>query len=120
MTAPAVFKVQCPYCSKWRSPAEIIPIGTGGAKICWHCYEWHHQALKMLAGQPPPGCQECGVSFEALEKAAPGGNVRMYVHPKDGIYQVLCRRCSDAYTRKRVDLYGDTKFGWDRKLKGAK
>lgn len=88
--------------------------------MCFHCWQWHQQALKMFAGEPPAGCQECGVTFEALERAAPGGNVGMYIHAKDGIYQVLCRRCSDAYIQKRVDLYADTKFGWDRKLKGGK
>lgn len=88
--------------------------------MCWSCYEWHGKALAMLAGHPPPGCQECGVTFDHLKRITPGGNVRMYLHPKDGIYQILCRTCSDRYTPKRLDLYGDTQFGWDHKLKGAK
>ena len=112
--------MRCHYCSRHRTPHEIINIGTGGAKICWNCYEWHVKALGVLAGHPPPGCQECGVTFTQLKEITPGGNVRMYLHPKDGMYQVLCRRCSDRYTPKRLDLYGDTQFGWNRKLKGAK
>jgi hypothetical protein len=50
----------------------------------------------------------------------PDGNIPMYLHPKDGIYQVLCRCCSDEYERERLDLYGDTLHGELKKLKGAK
>lgn len=74
----------------------------------------------MLAGDPPPGCQDCGVTFDALMERAPDGNVGMCLHQKDGVYQILCRTCSDQYVRKRVDLYGDTLFGEKRKLKGTK
>jgi len=79
--------------------------------MCRRCHEWHLQALKALAGEPPSGCQECGRSFKELEELAPGGNVRMYVHPKDGLYQILCPRCSDRYVRKRRDLVKGTPFG---------
>lgn len=44
----------------------------------------------------------------------------MFLHWKDGVYQVLCRACSDRYERKRLDLYGDTVHGHLKKLKGAK
>ena len=74
----------------------------------------------MLAGAPPKGCQECGVTFATLESSAPDGNVSMYVHQKDAIYQLLCRNCSDAYERKRLDLYGSTVYGHEKRLKGAK
>lgn len=74
----------------------------------------------MLAGDPPWGCQECGVTFADLESATADGNVSMYMHTKDGIYQVLCRQCSDAYERKRLDLFGGTVYGHLKKLKGTK
>ena len=106
-----VIAEKCPYCSKFRHPKEIMPLGTGGAKICWHCYGWHQAAVRVLSGQPPPGCQECGVTFRALSDAAGGGDIRMYIHAKDGIYQVLCKACSDRYVVRRVDLYGATEFG---------
>jgi hypothetical protein len=106
-----VVAVRCHYCSKYRNPKEVMPLGTGGALMCWHCYEWHGHALLMLGGQPPPGCQDCGISFEELRLAYKGGDVKMYLHQKDGIYQILCRRCSDQYVPKRVDLYGATEFG---------
>jgi len=119
-TALPVLKIRCHYCSRNRSPHEIIPIGTGGAVMCFHCYEWHQHALRAFQGQPPPGCQECGLTFAQLSDLTPGVDIRMCVVPKDGLYQVLCKSCSDAYVRKRVDLFGDTQFGWQQKLKGAK
>lgn len=114
-SSPAIFTVRCHYCSHPRTPTEILKIGTGGAIMCWHCYEWHLKALKMLCGQPPPGCQTCGVTFDELAERS-SGDCCMYVHPKDGIYQVLCRACSDRYVPQRVDLYRPTKYGFLKKL----
>ena len=115
MTAPPVITVRCDYCSKQKAPSEFLHIA-GGVAMCRDCYEWHQRALSALAGTPPPGCQACNRTFQELEEAAPGGNVRMYVHPKDGLYQILCPRCSDRYVRKRRDLYGGTPFGREMKL----
>jgi hypothetical protein len=95
-----------------------MAIGTGGAIMCWHCLEWHERAKALFAGHPPPGCQVCGVSFAALCERQPDGDIRMYIHAKDRVYQVLCPACSDIYIRKRVDLYGATAFGHSRKLAG--
>jgi hypothetical protein len=115
-TPQVIIGVKCDYCSKFRSPREMIRM-SGGVKMCWRCWQWHQVALKVLAGVPPPGCQECGVTFAEL-KAATGGDIRMYVHVKDGIYQILCKTCSDKYVPKRVDLYGHTAFGRSQKLTG--
>jgi hypothetical protein len=52
-----------------------------------------------------------------MERCDRDGNVGMYLHQKDGVYQILCRSCSDHYVRQRVDLYGDTEFGDRLKLK---
>jgi hypothetical protein len=107
----------CHYCSRPRSPREILRIGKGGAVMCWLCWEWHLRALRMLCdGTPPPGCQECGVTFAVLRDAAGDGDIKMYLHPKDGVYQVLCRTCSDRYFPKRVDLYRPTQFGSQLKI----
>src|SRR5579872_7592452 len=109
--APAVILDRCHYCSKWVSHHEMVAIGLqqGGARMCWHCYEWHQAALDLLyGGKEPLGCQECGLTTEELRRRAFGGDIQMYVHPRDGVYQVLCKKCSDAYIPKRVDLYGDT------------
>jgi hypothetical protein len=109
--------VRCHYCSKFRHPKEIVRIGTGGAKMCWYCYGWHLHALGKLAASPARACQECGVSYAELEQRDRDGNVRLYVHAKDGGYQLLCAGCSDRYIRRRPDLFRDTKFGWEQKLK---
>lgn len=117
MTAAPIIGVQCHYCSKFRSPREILPIGgPHGAKMCWHCYEWHVAAVKLLAGQIPSGCQKCGLTFAKLQERAGSGDVRMYVHPVDGIYQVLCQTCSDRYVPQRSDLYRRTRFGHLKKI----
>lgn len=110
-----VLCVKCHYCSRWRNPKEVLRL-TGGPVMCWSCYEWHQRALQVLAGTPPPGCQQCGVTFAQLRERSGDGDIRMYVHVKDGIYQVLCRTCSDAYVPKRVDLYGDTAYGAAKRL----
>ncbi len=114
-------RTRCHYCSKFRHQREVVRIGTGGAVMCWACYEHHQEALLSLChGKPPKACHGCGRSYEELEKTSADGNVSMWCHMKDGIYQMLCRPCSDAYERKRLDLYGDTEYGWKKKLKGAK
>ncbi len=105
-----VMRVRCHYCSHFRSGHEVI-YSPGGVVMCWHCYEWHGHALDVLAGNPPPGCQECGLMFEELAARTPDGDCKMYVHPRDGLYAVLCKQCSDAYVLRRVDLYGPTQFG---------
>jgi hypothetical protein len=79
------------------------------------CYEHHLEALRVMAnGAPPKACQACNTAFEDL--AAVRGNSRMYMHSKDGVYQVLCKWCSDAYERKRADLYRSTPYGAAKKI----
>lgn len=117
MILPVVLQVKCHYCSRFRHPKEVIRM-TGGPIMCWRCWEGHQHALRLFQGQPPPGCQMCGVTFKALSDATPGTQVRMFVHWKDGIYQILCKTCSDKYIPKRVDLYGATEFGKSLKLTG--
>jgi hypothetical protein len=120
METPAFqIRIRCHYCSHFRGPGDILHL-PGGVVICLRCWEWHGKAMRMLAGEPPPGCQVCGITFARLREMYPDGNIPMYLHPKDGIYQVLCRCCSDEYERERLDLYGDTLHGELKKLKGAK
>jgi hypothetical protein len=108
----------CHYCQKGRSPYEILHLGTGGALMCWKCHEWHEKAIEAIGGgEMPSGCQACGRSYETLRAESPAGDCKLYLHPCDGIYQVRCRACRDAYLTKRVDLYGPTRFGFLKKLK---
>jgi hypothetical protein len=74
-----------------------------GQIICDVCLDWHNRAIEMLAGAAIPPCQECDAQ----------GETRLYVVPRDGVYQVLCARCVGPYVSKRTDLYRGTAFGAD-------
>lgn len=113
---PLLILETCPSCGKGRSPRDILRFGDGGCvRMCLQCYEHHIKALDMLnTGNPPAACQECNTPAESLRNA--DGNFRMYLHQKDGVYQVLCEWCSDAYERKRRDLYGSTPYGVQKNL----
>ena len=114
-TVPILVKAECRVCGKFRDPREFVHDEVVG--FCWTCYENHLIAMRLLCqGTVPPGCQECGAPSASLE--APNGDVKMYLHPKDGIYQVLCRRCSDHYEHKQSRLYVHTPYGAARKLSG--
>lgn len=103
---------RCNFCSKPRPEFRFHRLTTGQI-ICDYCLEWHMHALEFLGGAPPRGCQECGVTFEALRAASPDVEIaiRMFVIPKDGIYQLLCQACAAPYVQKRNDLYRGTRFG---------
>ena len=107
---PHVVGVRCNWCSRER-PAYRVHRLASNQVICDYCLEWHQAAIDMLAGKPPRGCQQCGISWETLRDSTPGVEVRMYVVPKDGIYQLLCAHCVRPYAGKRADLYGGTEFG---------
>lgn len=116
--------LRCHYCSKFHSPSETISIGTGGVKMCFQCQEWHVGQMNAVAqGGVPPGCFGCRATWDELRlRIAAGDNtseVKMYLTPKDGIYQLLCRTCSDAYEQKRADLFKGTLHGRLKKLTGA-
>lgn len=83
---------------------------------CWKCEQKHQAALDVLAGNPPKACGKCCLTFEELAARTQGAEVSMFLHWKDGIYQVLCRACSDLYVSQRKDLYGPTPFGRERGL----
>lgn len=105
---------RCQYCSQFHSKFRTISMAKGNVRMCDNCYHRHVEALKRFALTPPPGCQTCGTTFDELKAralAAGQGNLRMVVVWKDGIYQVQCGTCSDAYLPKRVDLFKGTPFG---------
>jgi hypothetical protein len=84
---------------------------------CLDCIHWHQHALEVLGGETPQGCQVCKFTWDALKELSGSAEVKMYAVPKDGIYQLLCGACMDRYVRKRADLYGNTQFGAQLKLK---
>jgi len=118
MTAvlPRVVSVRCHYCSKFRHPDDVHPIGTGGAVMCVHCREWHAENVSAITrGGVPKGCFECRITWAELRLRFAAGDkpdeVKMFMVPKDGIYQLLCAKCTDAYERKRADLLRGTLYG---------
>lgn len=111
MNVPNLVKLRCHYCSKERELFRVHRLGHNAQIICDYCLDWHNKAIEFLAGRAMPGCQGCGASWEFLRDATPGVEIRMYVVPKDGIYQVLCPACIRPYVSKRADLYRQTPFG---------
>jgi hypothetical protein len=113
----ALIGEKCPYCTKFRSPRDIIPL-SGGAKICTQCEQRHLEALNALSTGVFTGeCSECGLSAEELraqKRCGPRGE--MAIHFENGIYRALCLVCDAAYVPKRRELYGDTEFGHQQKL----
>lgn len=117
MSAAIVIGLRCNYCGKHRSPGYVQTM-PGGVTICLSCFEWHGKALRLLTeGVFPKSCQMCNLSHEELEAMLGDRYTGMYVHgPVDGIYQVLCPKCSDALRPKQKDRYSGTDFGAKLKL----
>ena len=105
-----VLKVRCNYCSQ-EMPVHRVHKFHRAQTICDKCLDWHNKAMEFLAGDRIPGCQQCERSWEVLRDSTPGVEVKLYVVPKDGVYQVLCRSCVGAYLPKRADLYRGPEFG---------
>jgi hypothetical protein len=112
MTAvPHLVAVRCNWCSKERHAFRVHRMASG-QMICDDCLDWHQHAIAFLGGAVPRGCQECGATWEKLRDADPlAVGVKMYVVPKDGIYQILCALCVAKYLPKRADIYQGTQFG---------
>lgn len=119
MSAIPILGVRCHYCSHFFPASLLINFGESMVR-CFQCQEKHLAALEVLAGKPPQGCGECGLTFEVLadQQSPPAETqVSMFMHWKDGMYQLLCASCDRKYVEGRKDLYGPTRFGWDRKLR---
>lgn len=110
MSPAVVLTLACHFCSKHHFPYRTHRLGSGQL-ICDDCMAGHFHALDVLAGAIPQGCQECGVGFRGLAQSEITDEVRMYVVPKDGILQTLCKHCAHKYTKKRPDLYHGTDYG---------
>jgi hypothetical protein len=107
-----VIAVACNYCSRQRAPFRVHRM-TSGQHICDDCLAWHFHALDFLGGATPKGCQECGRTWETMQAESPDAElaIRVFVVAKDGIYQMLCAPCAQAFLPKTPDLYKGTKFG---------
>ena len=113
--AVPIIGVRCHYCSRFFPPSQVMKFGESMVR-CFQCQQKHLDALEVLAGKPPRGCGECGITFEDLSATVATPQVPMFMHWKDGMYQLLCARCDRKYVEGRKDLYGPTRFGWERKL----
>lgn len=108
---PQLVAHRCNYCSRQLPAFRVHRIAANSQVICDDCLDWHNKAIEFLAGGAIPGCQACGASWEFLHASTLGVEIRLYVVPKDGIYQVLCATCVRPYVSQRADLYRDTRFG---------
>lgn len=108
--ASFLITVRCNYCSRHFAPSELTRFSSE-VRICQKCRDRHEQAVDALCGKREPECQGCQKSLTDLASAAGADSVPMFVHHKDGIYQLLCRTCSDTYEQKRRDLYANTPYG---------
>lgn len=111
--------VHCQYCDKSKSPHRVLML-PGNVRICDNCLEWHGQAMRALAGEPPRGCQKCGITFDQLCAAEGGADIKMRLVAKDGIYQVLCGACVSEYRRKNRNFYCGTEAYWRHSLDGSR
>jgi hypothetical protein len=112
MTPAIIIGERCHYCSKFRSPLEIIH-QPGGVKICLHCEQLHEEALQALSTGVFNGqCSECGLSAEELKaQKRCGPNGSMACHSENGRYRMMCWVCDALYVPKRRDLYAETQYG---------
>lgn len=110
MIAVATERRRCLVTGKWVHPKDGIGFGNG--QTIFYSFEGlkrHYEALHLLStGEPPKACQDCGKPSSECAS--------LFVHRKDGIYQALCRSCSDRYEQKAKELYRDTPYGAKRKL----
>lgn len=117
MSAGIVIAEVCPYCSKARSPRDLIYYVA--LRICVDCWQRHLQALTGLStGKYTAGCSECGKSMEEIKAIQGAGDtgVAMVIHFENGIYRPMCVQCDRTYVPKRRDLYGNTEFWQNRGL----
>jgi|GEM_PF-5278634 len=103
-------------CGKQVSPHDLLPIGPH-VRICYDCYAWHLTAMAMLSGKaPPPGCQMCERSLDTLKREQFTDEPKMYLHPLEGLYAVLCFDCSQRYEQLVRERYKNTPYGCQRRL----
>ncbi len=110
MTPAFIETLVCNWCGRNRPKYRIHRLHSKQV-ICDYCLDWQKHALDVLAGETPRGCQGCVKTWQQLSAETPGDQVRMYVVPKDGIYQLLCKACVIPYLPKTSALYKGTQFG---------
>lgn len=108
---PAIQKRQrCRNCERWRVAGDFA--GSGFSRICGDCWAKHLECLAVIAsGGVPAACHGCGMKLKTLKEREPGDDIRMALHMKDGVYQLLCRNCDSRYVRAQADRFRGTPYG---------
>lgn len=110
-SAVPIIRLQCMDCSKFVHPREVQHIGESVVR-CWACVQKLTKILETWSA-PPMECALCHTPYARCQKTLGGG---MLMHLIDGAIGFLCAPCDRDYVLKRIDLYGKTRFGWDRKV----
>jgi hypothetical protein len=107
---------RCLITDKQVHPRDGFGFGQHGAVFySFEGYAKHREALALLNnGECPEACHECGA--DPQQSLNDQGQPALYLHLKDGIYQALCRKCSDLYEVKAKERYKETPYGAARKL----
>ena len=99
-------------CSKFVHPREVVHVGESVVR-CWDCVQKLTKILDTRES-PPMNCALCKTAYEQCTLGPSGG---MFMHLIDGALGFLCAPCDKEYVLKRADLYGRTRFGYDRKIR---
>lgn len=94
---------RCRSCGRQLRPSSVRRFGY--ASICESCLESIEARLDEFLSRNPDRCDECGRLIRDMECDATG-NIFMFVHMKDGVFQILCDQCSVSYAVSRKDIYG--------------
>ena len=110
MSVPIIVSVKCHSCQQFYDPREVISVAN--VHTCQKCWEWHEKAIQQLV-TATGGCPECRRSHDEIGRDYPNGEPEYVLVPKDGIYQLLCRRCEEAYALQRKEMFVGTEHGAD-------
>jgi hypothetical protein len=100
---------RCRFCSRPHQIEEFV-----GGPIVGYCVDCYYKAAVAIAEmRGMTGCGDCHTTFAELRRR---GHPRLHMHPKDGIWLLLCDACHERYFPKRRDLYGATPWGARLKL----
>jgi hypothetical protein len=106
--AGLVLKIRCHTCSL-SYPAGDLTFLPGGIVRCDKCLEKTMDEMQKFMASHSMACYECHANFGP-------GDIRVSIVWKDGIWQALCERCSQAYVPKRRDLFKGTPFAKEMNL----
>lgn len=97
-------RFKCRRCSQYRFIEEFV----GGGPVEGYCHEcWSWNAIEIARIRGITGCCDCQLTFERLKAIGR----RMFLVPKDGIYQILCQVCNDRWELLVKEMFKATRYG---------